>query len=58
MYRSAMKQLITWKSKENRKPLLIMGARQTGKLMVDVRIWKNKFRKSSLYFLLQQQTYG
>lgn len=24
MYRSAMKQLITWKSKENRKPLLIM----------------------------------
>lgn len=31
MYRSAMKKLITWEAKENRKPLLIMGARQTGK---------------------------
>ena len=31
MYRTAMKKLITWKAKENRKPLLIMGARQTEK---------------------------
>ena len=45
MYRSAMKQLITWKSKENRKPLLIMGARQTGKTWLMKEFGKTNFEK-------------
>jgi len=31
MYRTAMQQLMQWKSKKDRKPLLIRGARQVGK---------------------------
>ena len=31
MQRFAMKELINWKNKRNRKPLIIMGARQVGK---------------------------
>jgi hypothetical protein len=31
MYRSAMKKLLEWKEKKNRKPLIIEGARQVGK---------------------------
>lgn len=31
MYRIAMEQLIRWKNQKNRKPLIIEGARQTGK---------------------------
>ena len=31
MYRIAMEQLIRWKNQKNRKPLMIEGARQTGK---------------------------
>lgn len=31
MERNALKQLIEWKSRQNRKPLIIHGARQTGK---------------------------
>lgn len=31
MYRSAINELLQWKHKDNRKPLIIMGARQVGK---------------------------
>ena len=31
MYRFAINELILWKKKENRKQLIIMGARQVGK---------------------------
>lgn len=31
MERSAMQELISWKNRQNRKPLLILGARQVGK---------------------------
>ena len=31
MYRSAINTLLQWKNKDNRKPLIIMGARQDGK---------------------------
>ena len=31
MYRSAINALLQWKNKDNRKPLIIMGARQVGK---------------------------
>ena len=38
MQRFAMDQLLRWKDKDNRKPLVIMGARQVGKtwLMQDL----------------------
>ena len=31
MFRFAIEKLLMWKEKENRKPLIIMGARQMGK---------------------------
>lgn len=31
MYRSAMDKLKAWKNKEDRKPMVLMGARQVGK---------------------------
>ena len=31
MFRFALEKLLMWKEKENRKPLIIMGARQMGK---------------------------
>ena len=40
-----MKKLITWKAKENRKPLLIMGARQTGKTWLMKEFGKTNFEK-------------
>ena len=45
MYRTAMKKLITWKAKENRNPLLIMGARQTGKKWLMKEFGKTNFEK-------------
>ncbi len=31
MYRNAIQNLITWKTNEDRKPLVLKGARQVGK---------------------------
>ena len=31
MYRLAIKKLKEWKNKEDRKPMILMGARQVGK---------------------------
>jgi predicted AAA+ superfamily ATPase len=31
MKRSAYKQLVDWKNRKNRKPLIVQGARQVGK---------------------------
>ena len=45
MYRSAMKQLIIWKSKENRKPLIIKVTRQTGKTWLMKEFGKTNFEK-------------
>ena len=36
MDRTAMKQLEAWKTSRNRKPLIIRGARQTGKTWLAV----------------------
>ena len=34
MYRSAIKKLKEWKNKEDRKPMILMGARQVGKTYI------------------------
>lgn len=39
MRRFAMDKLLDWKKKSNRKPLILMGARQVGKNVVNERIW-------------------
>ena len=41
MYRFAIESLLQWKEKENRKPLLLMGARQVGKTWLMKEFGKN-----------------
>ena len=48
MQRNAMKDLINWKNKKNRKPLLLYGARQVGKTYL-VKEFGEKFFKDIIY---------
>lgn len=48
MERNAMQDLIAWKDKKNRKPLLIYGARQVGKTYLIKEFGKNYF-KDTIY---------
>lgn len=45
MYRIAMQQLINWKNKKNRKPLIIRGARQVGKTWLMKEFGKENYSK-------------
>lgn len=45
MQRFAMDQLLRWKDKDNRKPLVIMGARQVGKTWLMKEFGKNCYKK-------------
>ncbi len=45
MKRYAMQQLIDWKNKENRKPLIVKGARQVGKTWLMKEFGKTQFEK-------------
>ena len=45
MYRFAIESLLQWKEKENRKPLLLMGARQVGKTWLMKEFGKNYYDK-------------
>lgn len=45
MFRFAMKKLQNWKEKDNRKPLIIMGARQVGKTWLMKEFGKNFYKK-------------
>lgn len=45
MYRSAIKKLKEWKNKENRKPMILMGARQVGKTWIMKEFGKNEYAK-------------
>ena len=45
MLRFAMEKLLEWKVKDNRKPLIIMGARQVGKTWLMKEFGKNYFEK-------------
>jgi hypothetical protein len=45
MKREAMQELISWKNKDNRKPLIIRGARQVGKTWLMVEFGKNEYEQ-------------
>lgn len=45
MYRVALNELLTWKIKKNRKPLVLRGARQVGKTWLLKEFAKNNFAK-------------
>lgn len=45
MLRFAMEELMHWKEKENRKPMIIMGARQVGKTWLMKEFGKRAFEK-------------
>ena len=45
MRRYAMQQLINWKNKENRKPLILKGARQVGKTWLMKEFGQTQFEK-------------
>lgn len=45
MRRHAMQQLIDWKNKENRKPLILKGARQVGKTWLMKEFGRTQFEK-------------
>ena len=45
MYRSAIKKLKEWKDKEDRKPMILMGARQVGKTWIMKEFGKNEYAK-------------
>lgn len=45
MFRFALKKLQNWKEKDNRKPLIIMGARQVGKTWLMKEFGKNFYKK-------------
>lgn len=46
MYRRAIEELYKWKSKQNKKPLIIRGARQVGKTWLMKEFGKNAFAKT------------
>lgn len=43
MYRSAIKKLKEWKNKEDRKPMILVGARQVGKTWIMKKFGKNEY---------------
>ena len=45
MYRFAIESLLQWKEKENRKTLLLMGARQVGKTWLMKEFGKKYYDK-------------
>ena len=45
MYRSAIEKLKEWKDKEDRKPMILMGARQVGKTWIMKEFGKNEYAK-------------
>ena len=48
MKRKAMQDLINWKNKKNRKPLLLYGARQVGKTYL-VKAFGKKYFEDVIY---------
>ena len=53
MRRFAMDKLLDWKKKSNRKPLILMGARQVGKTWLMKEFGKTYYEKNRLHFFLQ-----
>ena len=52
MQRIAMKKLKEWKTKRNRKPLILKGARQVGKTWLMKQFGADCFKKCSLHQFL------
>lgn len=46
MYRAAMEQLLKWKQKKNKKPLIIRGARQVGKTWLMREFGKTAYKET------------
>ena len=46
MERIAMKELVSWKNKPGRKPLIIRGARQVGKTWLMKEFGKNEYSQT------------
>ena len=46
MYREAMKKLIKWKNKKNKKPLIIKGARQVGKTWLMKKFGETSYERT------------
>ena len=55
MQRLILKDLLEWKASENRKPLIIQGARQTGKTWIMKEFGAGYFEKS-VYFNFETST--
>lgn len=53
MYREKIESLISWRNSGNRKPLIIKGARQTGKTWL-MKEFGNKFYKNTVYLNFEQ----
>ena len=51
MKRYAIKNLINWKESQNRKPLIIRGARQVGKTWLMKEFGKTSIQENNLYKL-------
>lgn len=54
MKREIMKELISWRNKENRKPLLLTGVRQCGKTYILKKFAKESF-DNSIYINLERE---
>lgn len=48
MQRKLISDLIEWKNKTHRKPLMLMGARQVGKTWLMKEFEKKEFKKNSI----------
>ena len=54
MKRTAMEKLVAWKSSDERKPMVLKGARQVGKTWVMKEFGKNYY-KSFVYFNFDEE---
>lgn len=54
--RNAIQDLINWKNDEERKPLVLKGARQVGKTWLMKEFGKNHY-KSFVYFNFDEEDY-
>jgi len=54
MERTLYKSLINWKIKENRRPLILNGARQVGKTYLINEFAKNEYKKFAFFSLDRQ----
>ena len=46
MYRNNIKELIKWKLDENKKPLIILGARQVGKTWLIKEFGRTEYKQT------------